>query len=149
RASSNELPNAFPVCRTRGKDNLVIDAIFTAIRTVLIAASNVTSRLSSAAAVYQLEADPGGALDYSVMAWAGGGDSNDTQDDSFDVRLSIKAVSDSADDAGSIADAIRTALHGATLNYSGGWMHVRAQHLTPISYRESVDRATLHHKGGI
>jgi hypothetical protein len=74
---------------------------------------------------------------------------NDTQYDRFDVRVLVKAVAETAGAAGSLADAIRTALHGQELTYSGGWMHIQAQHISPIAYPEAVDRVTLYHMGGL
>jgi hypothetical protein len=127
----------------------MIDAIFTAIRTKLVATSAVTTLLSSASAVYRIEAGQDAAKPYIVMAWSGGGDVNDTQYDRFDVRVLVKAVAETAGAAGSLADAIRTALHGQELTYSGGWMHIQAQHISPIAYPEAVDRVTLYHMGGL
>jgi hypothetical protein len=127
----------------------MIDAVFTAIRTKLVATSAVTTALSSSSAVYRLEAGQDAAKPYIVMAWSGGGDVNDTQYDRFDVRVLVKAVAETAGAAGSLADAIRTALHGQELTYSGGWMHIQAQHISPIAYPEAVDRVTLYHMGGL
>jgi hypothetical protein len=127
----------------------MIDAVFTAIRTKLVATSAVTTALSSSSAVYRIEAGQDAAKPYIVMAWSGGGDVNDTQYDRFDVRVLVKAVAETAGAAGSLADTIRTALHGTELTYTGGWMHIQCQHISPIAYPEAVDRVTLYHMGGL
>lgn len=127
----------------------MIDAVFTALRTKLAAASAVTSLLSSATAIYRLEAGGTAAMPYIVMAWAGGGDVNDNPSDGLDVRVSIKAVAETASAAGGLADAIRTALHGVELTYGGGWKHLQCQHVNPIAYTEAVDRVTLWHMGAV
>lgn len=127
----------------------MIDAVFTALRTKLAATSAVTTLLSSASAIYRIEAGQDAVRPYIVMALSGGGDVNDTQYDRFDVRVLVKAVADTAGAAGSLADAIRTALHGQELTYTGGWKHIQSQHISPIAYPEAVNRVTLHHMGGI
>ena len=126
----------------------MIDAVFTAIRTKLAATAAVTTLLSSASAIYRLEAGAV-ARPYIVMNVLGGGDVNDTQYDTFDVRVSVKAVADTAGAAGGLADAIRTALHGIELTYTDGWKHIQCQHISPIAYPEPVDRDTIFHMGGI
>jgi hypothetical protein len=127
----------------------MIDACFQAIRTKLVATSAITTALSSSSAVYRLEAGQDAVKPYIVMAWSGGGDVNDNPYDRFDVRILVKAVAETAGAAGSLADAIRTALHGTELTYTGGWMHIQCQHISPIAYPEAVDRVTLYHMGGL
>jgi hypothetical protein len=127
----------------------MIDAVFTALRTKLNATSAVTTLLSSASAIYRLEAGQDAVKPYIVMAWNGGGDVNDNPYDRFDVRILVKAVAETPSAAGSLADAIRTALHGIELTYTGGWMHIQCQHISPIAYPEAVDRETIFHMGGL
>jgi hypothetical protein len=127
----------------------MIDAVFTALRTKLNATSAVTTLLSSASAIYRLEAGQGVAKPYIVMAWNGGGNVNDTQYDTLDVRVLVKAVAETAGGAGSLADAISGALHGQELTYTGGWKHMSCQLISPIAYPEAVDRVTLYHMGGL
>lgn len=127
----------------------MIDDVFTALRTKLAAASGVTALLPSATAIYRLEAGGTAARPYIVMSWNGGGDVNDTQYDQLDVRVSVKAVADTASGAGSLADAMRTALHGQELTWGGGWKHLQCQHVAPIVFTEPVDRVTYVHMGGV
>ena len=127
----------------------MIDAVFTAIRTKLAATTGVTTLLSSASAIYRLEAGGTASFPYVVMAWQGGGDVNDTPNEMLDVRVSVKAVAETASQAGGLADAIRTALHNQELTWSGSWKHLTCQHDNPLAFTEAVDRVTLWHMGAV
>ena len=127
----------------------MLTACYTALRTKLVAASGLTTLLSSASGVYRIEAGQDAGTKYVVMSYNRGGYTNIVQNDMIDVTFTVKGIADNAADAGSIQAAILSALHNAELTYTEGWLHVSCQHTTAFEYSEHVDRVTLYHMGGL
>lgn len=127
----------------------MLNAVYKAVIAKLKAASGVTSLLSSATAIYRLEAGQSAALPYIVVLFNSGGGVNLQQTDMLDVSMVVKAVSENPTTAGSVADAVRTALHEAELTFDGGWLHVTCQHTAAFEYAEPVDRRTFYHVGAV
>lgn len=127
----------------------MLNAVYKAVIAKLKAASGVTSLLSSATAIYRLEAGQSAALPYIVVLFNSGGGVNLQQTDMLDVSMVVKAVSENPTTAGSVADSVRTALHEAELTFDGGWLHMACQHTAAFEFAEPVDRKTFYHVGGI
>lgn len=127
----------------------MLNAVKKGIRDKLTGAVGVTSLLSSAGAIYWREAAQEAALDYIIYHLSGGGDTNDTPRDALDVRVVVKGVSGSSTDAGSIATAIREALHRKEISYEGGWKHIACQHESIVEYEERVAGQQFFYAGGI
>ncbi len=126
----------------------MINPLKKAVRGALAGAGGVTSLLSSAGAIYWREAAQGATMPYIIYDLAGGGDTNDTPRDMLDVRVTVRAVSQSSTTAGSIAGAVRDALHRQALTFDDGWKHIACQHSVVIDYEERVEGQQFYHAGG-
>lgn len=119
----------------------------------LSATSAITSKLSSATAIYAKQAPLGATMPYIVFGVQAGGRDNRFAGDHDDVYYTVKAVADAAANgalvAEQIADAIEDALHESTLTLEGGWTNRHTQVMTDISYTETYNEKTYIHAGRV
>lgn len=131
--------------------------VLKALYTKLNATSGVTSLLSSATAIYIRQAPAGAVEPFIVLTYAAGGDDNDSDTRSADLRILIQATaidkptyggSKRADD---IAEAVRTALHEqqGSVSIDSPWTIYRIQHLTPIELVENISSTQYYRSGGV
>lgn len=97
-----------------------MNALNSAIYSKLQTTSAVTSLLSGTTAIYNLQAPEAAVLPYVIFNTSSEIDENETQNRTKNVLVSIRAYSgSSAAQAGSIDNAIDTALHLVPLTVSG------------------------------
>ena len=124
-----------------------IDALNAAIYDHLNGSSAVTTLLSSATAIYYAQAPANAALPYVVYSIAGGGDDHLTPQASVDVRYTIKGVAKTAQTAGAIAGALRTALHEVEPSTGSPWTIYRCQADGMFMYPENDAKEQFWHAG--
>lgn len=119
------------------------------LRAELVGDAGVTALVSTR--VYNQQAPGGATYPYIVFSHQTGGDTNTTPTDEADVIYLVKGVSKSALEAQQIADAIRTALHKATLTLDDPWgaLSGGCQHTNIVKFTENVEQSQIHHAGGL
>jgi hypothetical protein len=117
------------------------------LRAKLAAASAVTSVVSTR--IYNTQAPLEAALPYIVVALQAGGSTNRSPRDEFDLVLLVKCVAADGLQAGTVADAIRAALHEQAITLDSPWNAMDCQHETAFQFVENEDRAQYWHAGGL
>jgi hypothetical protein len=125
----------------------MIQATEKAIRAKLTGDTGVSNLVSTR--VYAGIAPDGGTLPCIVFSLNGGGSDNDTALDSADLRYAIMGIADKQGTAVQIADAIRAALHEASLTIDSPWSVMRCQESSSIAYVDDVDGKPFFRRGGI
>ena len=122
-----------------------MNALKTAIRTRLTAATALTALLSGTAAVYSGLAPSGATLPYVVYTIVSDTELNETPKVERDYLVDIKGISVAGDMADSIAAQIRTAMQ--TDIAVTGWGVVDQKRERGINLREVVDGKIYYHAG--
>ena len=103
-----------------------MNALEDAIYDKLAAATAVTNLVSTR--IYRSAAPQGAAYPFVIIQLQAGGEDNKISPDSLDITYQVRAeVSTSSADAGTIDEAIRTALHEAILTVTGWTMFYAAR----------------------
>ena len=118
-----------------------------AIRAHLVGGSAFTAVVSQR--VYADIAPAGATMPYVVLSLNGGGYDNDTPLDSADVRMTVRGVSASAQEADTLGNAIRARLHKAAVSPGDGWSLMSLTEDTLFSYVEQTERVQYWHRGGV
>lgn len=124
----------------------MIEVANTAIRDKLIA--NATIATACSTRVYFGFAPLGAVMPYAIFAVQAGGMDNDTALESVDLRYLVKVVSEDGESALDLQEAIKSALHEATLTGADGWTVTRCQLTEAVFYQENDDKRTYWHAGG-
>lgn len=89
--------------------------------------------------VYKTQAPSKVSDPYIVFEYVAGGSENFTSIDSMDLQYRVRAISQNRLEADQLADAIRAALHEATLTYDSPWFHVRCQSMDGFRMVDQVE----------
>lgn len=128
----------------------MIDTAATGLRAALLANGTLTALLSTTTAVFRTQAPATAVLPYVMMIHSAGGTQNTSPRDAFDMRWSIKAISDtSAANAAAIAAQIRLALHNQAITLPGTWKAMDCQELAVFEYAENVSGKQIWHTGAV
>jgi hypothetical protein len=122
-------------------------AIEKGVRATLLANGTISAAVGTR--IYALQAPNGATLPYIILSSLAGGEDNDTSVQSGDFTLVVRAVSDSASGALSIANAIYGVLHEVSLTLDAPYLVARSQRVAPVLYPENTERVTYYHRGGI
>lgn len=115
----------------------------------LSTASGVTAIVSTR--IYAGQAPQNAPLPYIDMNIQAGGDDNASPVDSLDVLVAVKCVAGNMAmaTAAGCADAIRAALHNATLTLEAPWTAYDCQHETAFMYADNEERQGYQYAGGV
>jgi hypothetical protein len=117
-------------------------AVKQAIRNRLIAAG-----VNGGASIFDSLAPAGTAYPYVLFQYVSGGDENRDALDTRSELWQVKAVSNVHDDAHTLAEAIRAALHRQPLTITG-WQHLWTLQADHVWLVEGVARDQVYHAGG-
>jgi hypothetical protein len=124
----------------------MIRAIHKGSRAQREATSAVTALVSTR--LYAVQAPLEAALPHLVFFVSAGGSANSNQRDELDAVVTVRGVAESADAATQIADAVRTALHNASITLDSPWTAYRCQHQATFAFSENEERRTYWYAGG-
>lgn len=118
--------------------------IASGIRARLQAVSAITDEVG--ARVYYGLAAEGAALPYIVISDTGGGRTNDTPREAFDMFWQTDVVAGNAADARAIGALVVAALHRTALDFGSTWDTLDVQHESPVYWVEHVERRQYFHQ---
>ncbi len=98
--------------------------------------------------VYFGQAAEAADFPYLLMNDAGGGSTNDTPRDAFDLILQVKAVSDDGAEALLLSESVRGVLHNGSITLASPWKLLDIQHEAPFYFVENDERRQYYHAGG-
>lgn|GEM_PF-3102827 len=122
-------------------------AVEKAIRNALLGSSTITAAVASR--IYALQAPPGAAMPYVVFVHMAGGDENNTQLGSADLRYLIQAIGTDAQGVVDLATTIRTVFHKVNMTMDAPYRVFNSHELEPVRMVETVERVQYWHMGAI